>query len=62
MPELIDHGTTGFLVNDVAAATAAVVETGRLDRPAIREQAVARFSVARMVESYLDAYGVVLRS
>jgi glycosyltransferase involved in cell wall biosynthesis len=62
MRELIEDGTTGFLVNDVAAATAAVAKTASLDRPAIREQAVARFSVARMVEAYLDAYDVVLRS
>jgi glycosyltransferase involved in cell wall biosynthesis len=62
MPELIEEGTTGFLVHDVAAATAAVAKAAHLDRVAIRDQAIARFSVARMVESYLDAYGVLLQS
>ena len=32
MPELIEHGVTGFLVDDVAAAVAAVGETAELDR------------------------------
>ena len=32
MPELIEHGVTGFLVDDVEAAVAAVGETAELDR------------------------------
>ena len=56
MPELIEHGVTGFLVDDVEAAVAAVGETAELDRGEIRAQAVARFGRARMVDAYLDAY------
>jgi glycosyltransferase involved in cell wall biosynthesis len=61
MPELIDDGTTGFLVDDVAAAAGAVDRVAAIDRIEIRAQAVARFGRARMVDAYLDAYAAVLR-
>jgi glycosyltransferase involved in cell wall biosynthesis len=62
MGELIEDGVTGFLVRDTGAATAAVALAARLDRAAIREQAIDRFSVAHMVDAYLDAYAVVVES
>ena len=60
MPELIDHGCTGFLVDDVEEAAGAVDGVGGLDRADIREVAVKRFSRDRMVDDYLAAYAVVL--
>ena len=60
MGELIAEGTTGFLVDDVAGAVAAVDRVPTLDRRAIRADAVARFDVARMVDDYLDAYAAVV--
>jgi glycosyltransferase involved in cell wall biosynthesis len=60
MPELIDDGATGFLVDDVDGAVAAVGRAGSVDRPGIREQAVTRFGRARMVDAYLDAYAAVI--
>ena len=59
MPELIEHGTTGFLVEDVAGAVAALEPADTLDRAAIRGQAVARFGIDRMVDAYLDAYRAI---
>ena len=61
MPELIADGTTGFLVDDVDGAVAAVGRAQALDRAAIRAQAVARFGRARMVDAYVDAYETVTR-
>jgi glycosyltransferase involved in cell wall biosynthesis len=61
MPELIASGTTGFLVEDVDGAVAAVTASASLDRPAIRAQALERFGVGRMVDAYIDAYETVLR-
>ena len=61
MGELIEDGQTGFLVDDVAGAVAAVDRTATLDRAAIRAQAVARFGIGRMVDEYLQAYAEVLR-
>ena len=59
MPELITAGVTGYLVDDVDGAVAAVAATTALDRIAIRAHAVERFGVARMVDAYIDAYEAV---
>jgi glycosyltransferase involved in cell wall biosynthesis len=61
MPELIVDGQTGFLVDDVDGAVAAVGHAQALDRAVIRAQAVARFGRARMVDAYVDAYDTVTR-
>jgi glycosyltransferase involved in cell wall biosynthesis len=60
MPELIDDGTTGYLVSDVAGAVEAVSRVGALDRHRIRSEAVARFGHDRMVDAYVDVYRRVL--
>jgi glycosyltransferase involved in cell wall biosynthesis len=60
MAELVDHGTTGFLVDTTEQAVAAVEAAGRVDRQAIRTEAVARFGVDRMVDEYVAAYRQVL--
>ncbi|TDF38259.1 glycosyltransferase [Alteromonadaceae bacterium M269] len=56
MPELIKHGETGFLVNDVDTAVVAVRKIKQIDRMACREHIVEHFSVDRMVENYLKVY------
>jgi glycosyltransferase involved in cell wall biosynthesis len=60
MPELIEDGHTGALVDDVEGAAAALPSVLRLDRGAIRAQAEARFSRDRMIADYLDVYSEVL--
>jgi glycosyltransferase involved in cell wall biosynthesis len=60
MPELIDHGTTGFLVNDVEQAVEAVALATTLDRPPIRQHAITRFGRDRMVDEYIAAYAQLL--
>jgi len=62
MPELLDHGVTGFLVDGAEEAVAAVERVGVLDRSAIRAQAVRRFGKDRMVDEYLAAYERVVRA
>jgi glycosyltransferase involved in cell wall biosynthesis len=56
MPEVVDTGVTGFLVDGVDAAVAAVEKAVALDRAAIRRVAERRFGAARMVEDYLRVY------
>ena len=56
MPELIDHGVTGFLVNTVDEAVAAIARIGEIDRAACRRMVEARFSVERMADRYLELY------
>ena len=60
MAELIDEGTTGFLVGDVDGAADAVGRVERLDRDGIRASAVKRFDRATMVEQYVAVYDAVL--
>ena len=60
MPELIEDGVTGLLVDDISAAVAAVGRADGLDRDAIREHAVARFGIERMVDEYLAAYAAIV--
>jgi glycosyltransferase involved in cell wall biosynthesis len=61
MPELIEDGRTGCIVDDIAGAVAAVARVGALDRDAIRAAAVARFGRDRMVDAYVAVYQSVLR-
>lgn len=56
VPEVLDHGETGFVVDDVNQAVAAVAQVHRLDRAACRAAFERRFSVTRMAEDYLDVY------
>jgi glycosyltransferase involved in cell wall biosynthesis len=60
MPELIDDARTGFVVESIDEAVAAVSSAGNLDRQAIRRCAVTRFGIDRMVDAYLDVYRRVL--
>ena len=60
MGELIAHGVTGFLVDDIDSAAAAVSAVGRLDRRKIAEFAAERFSVATMIDKYVEVYRYVI--
>jgi glycosyltransferase involved in cell wall biosynthesis len=60
MPEIIDHGVTGYLVADGEAAVEVVDAAAALDRNAIRAAAERRFGAARMVDDYLAVYRRVL--
>jgi len=60
VPEVIDEGVTGFVVDDVAGAIAAVDRARSLDRRGVRTRAAERFSRDRMVDDYLRVYERVL--
>ena len=60
MREVVDHGVTGFLVDGVDAAVAALPAALALDRAEVRNVAVARFSADRMVDDYLKVYAGLL--
>ena len=60
MPELIDHGVTGFLVNTIDEAVDAVSRIGDIDRVACRAAVAARFTVDRMADRYLGLYRSLL--
>ena len=56
VPEVVDHGVTGFIVEDDVGAIAALDRLGTLSRRRVREQFEARFTARRMAEDYLDVY------
>lgn len=56
MPELIEHGVTGYLVESFDEAVAAIERVGEIDRAACRAAVARRFSVDRMAEQYIALY------
>jgi glycosyltransferase involved in cell wall biosynthesis len=60
MGELIEHGVTGYLVNDIDSAVAAVDAAGELDRRRIADAAADRFTVATMIDKYVSVYRDVI--
>ena len=60
MPELIEDGLTGFLVDSAEQAVAAIARAGELDRATVRRAVADRFSVDRMADAYLALYRRIL--
>ena len=56
VPEIIDEGLTGFIVDDAVGAVAAIGRLAELDRRAVRKRFEARFTARRMALDYLAAY------
>jgi glycosyltransferase involved in cell wall biosynthesis len=57
--EVIEHGVTGFLVNDVTEAVKALEAVPSLQDVACRRRVVERFSIATMVEAYARVYATI---
>jgi glycosyltransferase involved in cell wall biosynthesis len=60
VPEIIEDGVTGFIVDDIESAAAAVPLALQLDRKAIRRRFEQRFTAERMVGDYVRLYERVL--
>jgi len=60
VPEVIDDGVTGFVVNDIEGAIRATAKVDSLDRRRIRATFEQRFSVEKMVDGYLAVYKALL--
>ena len=56
LTETVEHGTTGFLVDDVSEATLAFERVPELDRKRIRAYTLERFSPGRMTDQYEEVY------
>ncbi|AMY11861.1 D-inositol 3-phosphate glycosyltransferase [Luteitalea pratensis] len=59
VPEVIEHGVTGFVVRDVAEAVEAIGQLHHLNRAAVRAVFEARFTTARMARDYVRIYRVL---
>lgn len=60
LPEIVEHGRTGFLVRDVEEMAEAIQAAGELDSEACRTAARERFSEEAMVSRYLALYAQVM--
>lgn len=56
LPEIVEHGVTGFLVDDPAEMAGAMARAGTLDPAVCRAVARERFSARRMASAYLGLY------
>jgi glycosyltransferase involved in cell wall biosynthesis len=60
VPEVIDDGVTGFVVNGEAEAVQAIKRLGELDRRQVRARFEQRFMAERMAAEYLRHYGALV--
>jgi glycosyltransferase involved in cell wall biosynthesis len=56
LPEIIDHGKTGFLVSDEDEMAAAIDEVDRLSAQACQAAARRRFDLRHMIDRYFAVY------
>ena len=56
VPEIIDDGVTGYIVEDEVSAVAAVSRLDQLSRKRVRSGFMARFTARRMAEDYVALY------
>jgi hypothetical protein len=56
LPEIIEHGVTGFVVADVEDMGRAITRCECLDVQTCRQTARRRFPLQRMCDAYLDLY------
>ena len=62
VPEIIDDGVTGFIVDDLDAAVEAVPKIRDLDRNLCRRSFEDRFSATRMAQDYVAIYERLIKS
>jgi len=60
MPELIENGKNGFLVNNVDEPIEVVARIKEIDRADCRRHVVRHFTVERMINEYIQVYEMIL--
>jgi glycosyltransferase involved in cell wall biosynthesis len=60
VPEIMDDGKTGFVVNDIDEAVEAVHKVQSIDRAVCRSVFEERFSSRRMAQDYLKVYAKII--
>ena len=56
VPEIVEEGVTGFIVEDEQGAIGTVHRLGQLSRTTIRKRFEERFTARRMAQDYLAIY------
>ena len=62
VPEIVDDGLTGFIVEDETSAVGAVNQLSELNRSAVRAQFEQRFTARRMAIEYIAAYRHLMKN
>ncbi|TDG04809.1 glycosyltransferase family 4 protein [Paraburkholderia guartelaensis] len=62
VPEVVEEGVTGFIVEDEIGAVAAVNRIARVARAGVRRRFEERFTSHRMAQEYVQAYEAVIRA
>lgn len=60
MPELVNQGKTGFLVNNIDEAIEVLPDIRNLDRSFCHHWSAERFTMEKMVEDYIKVYNRIL--
>jgi glycosyltransferase involved in cell wall biosynthesis len=60
LPDVVEEGTTGYLVRNVEEMADAILKCDALDPEVCRQRARARFSLPRMIAAYLDTYARIV--
>ena len=61
VPEIVEDGITGFIVDNLCDAVRAVDQVARLDRALCRRRFEQRFSATRMADDYVKIYERLLK-
>lgn len=61
MPEIIESGKNGFIVENVREAVIALGNISKIDRQCCRTTVEEKFSVERMVDDYIKVYQQIIR-
>lgn len=61
VPEILDHGVTGYIVGDVKTAANTIESLSSFDRRLCREVFEQRFSATRMADDYVTVYERLVR-
>jgi glycosyltransferase involved in cell wall biosynthesis len=61
VPEIVEDGLTGFIVEDETSAVGAVNRLSQLDRGKVRARFEERFTARRMAMDYLSAYRSLMK-
>jgi glycosyltransferase involved in cell wall biosynthesis len=62
VPEVLEHGVTGFIVRSEQEAIEGVARIGALDRDRIRAEFERRFTAQRMAQNYLKLYSRLIKA
>ncbi len=62
LPEIVEHGRTGFLVDTEREMAAAIDAAGDIDPETCRMRARERFDVGAMAARYLERYRALART